>query len=83
MVESVDTLDSKSGEHYARAGSSPARGTNEKRDHLDLFFRWYGYAASIFSATNDVLASASLFLFGFSLSKAIFSISLVARSSLC
>jgi hypothetical protein len=27
MVESVDTLDSKSGEHYARAGSSPARGT--------------------------------------------------------
>ena len=27
MVELVDTLDSKSGEHYARAGSSPARGT--------------------------------------------------------
>lgn len=27
VVESVDTLDSKSDEHYARAGSSPARGT--------------------------------------------------------
>ena len=27
MVELVDTLDSKSDEHYARAGSSPARGT--------------------------------------------------------
>lgn len=31
MVELVDTLDSKSGEHYARAGSSPARGTKEER----------------------------------------------------
>ena len=30
MVELVDTLDSKSGEHYARAGSSPARGTTEE-----------------------------------------------------
>ena len=29
MVELVDTLDSKSGEHYARAGSSPARGTKK------------------------------------------------------
>jgi hypothetical protein len=28
MVESVDTPDSKFGEHNARAGSSPARGTN-------------------------------------------------------
>lgn len=27
MVELVDTLDSKSGVHYERAGSSPARGT--------------------------------------------------------
>ena len=27
VVELVDTLDSKSDEHYARAGSSPARGT--------------------------------------------------------
>lgn len=27
MVELVDTLDSKSGVHYGRAGSSPARGT--------------------------------------------------------
>ena len=30
MVELVDTLDSKSGEHYARAGSSPASGTTEE-----------------------------------------------------
>ena len=30
MVELVDTLDSKSGEHYARAGSNPARGTTEE-----------------------------------------------------
>lgn len=28
VVELVDTLDSKSGEHYARAGSSPAHGTS-------------------------------------------------------
>ena len=27
VVELVDTLDSKSGVHYGRAGSSPARGT--------------------------------------------------------
>lgn len=29
MVELVDTLDSKSGEHYARAGSIPVRGTRK------------------------------------------------------
>lgn len=41
MVESVDTLDSKSGEHYARAGSSPARGTNKNSSLVRTFFIHY------------------------------------------
>ena len=38
MVELVDTLDSKSGEHYARAGSSPARGTITSNRPKGRFF---------------------------------------------
>lgn len=37
MVELVDTLDSKSGERIARAGSSPARGTKQRTAFRSCF----------------------------------------------
>lgn len=46
MVELVDTLDSKSGEHYARAGSSPARGT--KIDYMILLDPWNENSVDLF-----------------------------------